>query len=42
MCACPFQDTQQGDITLALAWTSIELDAESDIKAEPNEDENEE
>ncbi|EIE27098.1 hypothetical protein COCSUDRAFT_45729 [Coccomyxa subellipsoidea C-169] len=32
------QDTQQGDITLALTWTSVQLDAESDIKAEPNDD----
>ncbi|KAK9915888.1 hypothetical protein WJX75_005707 [Coccomyxa subellipsoidea] len=36
------QDTQQGDIMLALTWTSIQLDAESDIKAEPTEDNNEE
>ncbi|CAL8470422.1 g9964 [Coccomyxa elongata] len=32
------QDTQQGDITMALTWTSIQLDAESDIKAEPSDD----
>lgn len=41
-CAWPLQDTQQGDIMLALTWTSIQLDAESDIKAEPTEDNNEE
>ena len=32
------QDTQQGDITMSLTWTSIQLDAESDIKAEPSDD----
>lgn len=32
------QDTQKGDVTLALTWTSVQLDAESDIKAEPSPD----
>ena len=34
---CVFQDTQKGDITIKMTWTSVELDAESDIKATEGE-----
>ena len=36
-CLC-VQDTQKGDITIKMTWTSVELDAESDIKPEEGED----
>ena len=32
------QDTQKGDITIKMTWTSVELDADSDIKAEEGDD----
>ena len=28
------KDTQKGDINIKMTWTSVELDAESDIKRE--------
>lgn len=33
-CSLCVQDTQKGDITIKMTWTSVELDAESDIKPE--------
>ena len=32
------QDTQKGDIAIKMTWTSVELDAESDIKGENEAD----
>jgi len=33
------QDHQKGDIKIKMTWTSVELDAESDIKGEDQDDE---
>lgn len=37
-CCCSLQDTQKGDITLALSWTSVELEAGSDLKPDSAKD----
>lgn len=32
------QDTQKGDITIKMTWTSVELDADTDLKSEEQSD----
>lgn len=32
------QDTQKGDITIKMTWTSVELDADTDLKSEDQSD----
>ena len=38
-CVLTLQDTQKGDIAIKMTWTSVELDADSDIKGEKEIDE---